>query len=192
MTQVVKYNDYNDLDQKNIKITHHALLRTKERIRWKCKKEFEWISNIRSSLAHAKYVGVVPDDEGRDSHLYACGKVGYYVSMDKKSLVTVIPEDKTIESPVQTKILELYRKELRKLTRKESARLKKLYELEIRNKMEVATLEYKIFRSRSENAKKVYREQIEQLNIEFTEMQNEIDDIRKEKKKLSKSLVAII
>lgn len=191
MTTSTDYNGSNDLNHNRIVISSHAMIRIRERLGIN-KNNSETTKIIRSYLKDAKYIGIVLDEDNKEGRLYAHNGVAYYITLDKKCLMTVTKETKTRVSLLQNKVIDLYKKEIRKLTRKESARLKRLYELELKNKMDVATLEYKIHRSRSPKAKAEYNKQIEQLNKEFELMQKEIDDIRKEKKKLSKSLVAII
>lgn len=186
------YNGHNDLKLKDIALTSHSTDRARERLNITTKDYNTILGRVRNELKLAKYIGVILDDEGKESHLYSYNNIGYYLTMDKKKVATIMIHNKISYAPLKKNMIELHKKEIRKLTRAEVARLKRFDEFKLKMQMEVSALEYKIHRSRSKRAKNTYMNMIDQWNQQHKELEDEIVNIKKEKRRVSRSLVALI
>lgn len=174
----------------NLTVSNHAYRRINERLKISDKKEVaEYIAN---HLKNARYVGIVPADDGNESHLYSYNGIGVHVSLDFTNINTVIEYReqfmhelfKEVED-LQRKIIDLQLKEMRKLTRKRKSAKKKKIENKLDLQVELAELERKMFKTKSEKVKERCLTRIEEINKIIDKQENEVATIETKIRKLS-------
>lgn len=189
--QIEDYIEWNGLRKpiSNINFSDHSFVRIGERLNIKDTKQAK--GTIKSMLKKAKCIGLVTDEEGRESVLYAHGRTGIHISPDLNKVITVIRQDVVSFEPIKNKMTELLEKEIRKLTRKENARVRQLTELKYEAKCEVAELELRSFRSRSQSVKMACQSRIKAIEISLEQLEQEITEIRNLKRQVSRSMIAV-
>lgn len=190
---MIKMNSLNGINVKKVLVGSHAIKRARERGHWDDKLKDEQIrGNVRSLLGRAKRVCNSIDEEGNPSILFAVDKYEIHLSTDLQTVKTIIKQDKITYKPIQNKVFELIHKEIRKLERKENARIRYLNSLTYDCQVEIAELNRRIFRTKSITVKQSCEARIAAINHTIKEYQQEIKEIQDEKRRISRALVAVI
>ena len=149
-------------------ISGHAKRRGKERFNFK--NDVETDMEVRGALKVAKYVGLVPASDGNESHLYVHNNLGIHISNDYTNVNTLVPYSERYLSDVlknyeeiRNAIIELQLKEMKKLNKTRIKLKKKVVEDKLDFNIEIAELQKKIYKSKSEKAKEEYNQRIEYL-----------------------------
>ncbi|PAD70532.1 hypothetical protein CHH83_01655 [Bacillus sp. 7586-K] len=196
--QEIKQNNQSSNEEKvetelqklsKIQLSSHAIKRCKERFSLDSPHA---LGHIRAKLKNAKRIGVFTDENGIESILYANGRMGIYVSTDYKEVRTVIKRESVTYEPIKNVVAEIHAKELRKLSRKEKACKNRLEEERIEVNLEIAKLERRLFRTRSEAVKMACKARINALNIHIKEKEDEIEQIKATMRQISRSMVAVV
>jgi hypothetical protein len=174
-------------------VSAHAKKRGRER--FDLKNDVEVDMTVREALKKAKYVGLVPASDGNESHLFAHEKMGIHVSKDYKNVNTLVPygerylsEVLNNYSEIKDAIIQMQLKEMRKLNRKRKHLKKKVIEDKLNNNIEIAELERKMYKSKSEKAKKQYLERKVLLCTQMQEQERDLEFIDSKLRKVGGSL----
>ncbi|WEG18679.1 hypothetical protein PQ478_09380 [Alkalihalophilus pseudofirmus] len=184
----------NGLNVKSIGLSRHAIERARQRVdSWKNANDSIIIGNIRALLKRAEFIGEsVCEEKGNISLLYAVDRIGIYLSTDKKEVITVIKKETVTYKPLRDKMLELHKKEFRKLHRKECARRKRLEGLLLDCEVEIAELKRRKFKTRSQAVRNACDCRISAIQLSIQEYEDEIKAIQDEKRRVGKSLISVI
>lgn len=172
-----------------IVLTPHSTKRAKERFGLEKNAD---IKHFRSLLRKAREIGISVAEDGGEAILFAIGRCAIYVSLDYKEIKTVRRQETVTYEPIKNLVAEIHAKELRKLTRKENACKRKLHETKLEVKLEIAQLELRMHRTKSIAVKNACQARINALNIHMKEKEDEIQKIYDLKRRISKSMVAVV
>ncbi|PZT52208.1 hypothetical protein [Paenibacillus silvae] len=172
----------------NIEISQHSFIRVQERYPNFGKNKRAATEYIRSLLKTAEYIGIVPDNEGVDGHMFSYAKkIAIYLNMEGNLVTTLydIERDNREHISFRDKVVDFYKKELRKIHRSEMAKRKKAEELSIKYEAEIAVLKYKKYKTRSENVRIECDNLIESLENELATINKDIKDTQSEKRHIA-------
>jgi hypothetical protein len=186
------FDSVSGINVKKVIITDHALLRAKQRSHWSKMKDEQIIGNLRALLKRAKRICNSVCERGNPSVMFAVDKYEIHLSPDLTKMHTIMRQEDITYAPIKNKMLELLEKEIRKLQRKEGARIKYLERLTYDCKVEMAELERQIFRTKSPSVKQSCQARLNAINTSIQEYKDEIKSIQDEKRRVSRSLVAVI
>ncbi len=173
-----------------IVMTKHANQRASERFQFNKEKAIEY---FREQLKKATRIGKVVDEGGNEGYLYGIDQIAIIVSIDLKEIKTVYRKGSvSVYEPIRNTLCELHKKELRKLERKEQTCLKRLTVYKYESAIEKSELEYRIYKTKSPSIKMVCKARIKALDERLVELENEIDQIKKNRNLVAKSLVSVI
>lgn len=183
----------NGVNVKQIDASSHAIKRAKERFTgWENYNDSQVLGNLRKMLKTSTYAGEVVDEQRKTSHMFVSEKKAIYLSEDLKDINTVMYHSQVSYTPLKRVLLDLHRKEIRKLTRKEKARLKKLDILKDDCSIELAILNRRMKRTRSESVKNQCMIRTKAIEQTLNEYESEIIEIQNEKRVITRSLASII
>lgn len=180
------------MNVEQLKITNHALKRVKERFNLKDGSKQAILNYCKGQLKHAKRIGIVISEDGKEAVLYAIGRQGYYLSLDETEIITVMRHEKITCDTIKDKIKEISERELRKLDRKEKSKRKYLELAILEANLELSELKYRLYKTRSKAVKMACQARIKALEMRLQELKDEINQIKKEKTKIAKSMVAVL
>ncbi|MFE6075589.1 hypothetical protein ACFVQB_14050 [Paenibacillus sp. NPDC057886] len=169
---------------RNIELSTHAFERVQERFPDYGKNKKMATDYIRSILKNSEYIGVVPDQDGKDSHMYVFNhSIAVHISYEMEAITTIYRiEVDTVKRNKQigfrSKVEELYKKEFRKIHRTESSKRKQMKYSKAKNEAEIAALRYKQLVTRSENVREACAKRIVELQNEILIKENEIKDMQ--------------
>jgi hypothetical protein len=174
----------------DITIGEHCLKRIRERMG--IKDTIEARRTIKDYLKKAKFIGLTPSSDGGESYLYSYMGVGIHVSTDYRNVKTVVNYNadyvhrmfKTLDH-VKASIVETHEKEMRKLTRRRKSLLKKDVEKRLDFNVELAELERKIYRTKSEKSKETYIKRKQEILMELNSYTSEKEEIETQMRTLS-------
>ena len=182
-----------NLNVNNLKVSDHCIKRARERLNWKNLNDTHILGNLRAMLRKSIYIGkIVTEEERKISYMFANDRRAIYLSENLEFIVTVIVHDVVTYAPLKDELLKSHQKEMRKITRKEKAKLKKLDDLKHDCAIEVAILKRRLKRTRSENVKQVCKTRIKAINKTIEDYENEIKQIQNEKRHIARSMVSIV
>lgn len=179
-----------ELSVNKITLSEHALKRVNERLGIKDTKTA--VKTIRNTLKQAKRIGVVQDKKGEESVLYAYDGLAIYLTLDLTKVKTVIQRTELNYQPIREKVVELHKKELRKVERIEQMKKKRLRLEKLRINIELARLEYRKETTRSKNVKAQCDKEIKEYKSYIKSLESELDKISTQKKMIAHSLVSVI
>ncbi|MET3508290.1 hypothetical protein [Halalkalibacter oceani] len=182
----------NNLNVRQVEVSDHAITRAKQRTSWANMKKEQVIGNIRALLKRSEEICETVDEDGKPAILFAVERVAIYLTLDYKTVITIIRHEQVTYMPIKSKLLELHKKEIKKLERREKARIRRLEDLTIDCNVEIAELKRRIHRTKSESVKKACEARISAIRATIKEYKHEIKSIQDEKRQASRSLVAVI
>ena len=181
-----------NINIKSISVTDHAILRAKERLPWGKLKDTEIVGNLRAVLKKSTYIGEVIDNQHRKvSHMFASDRRAIYLSENYNLIVTVTTHEAVTYAPLRTTLLELHKKQIRKLDRKQRAKEKRLSTLKDDFKVDLALAERRLNRTRSQAVVNACKSNIQAIHQAISEYENEIRLIQDEKRTVARSMVAM-
>lgn len=174
-------------------ISNHAKRRGKERFEFK--NDVETDTNVRDALKKAKYIGIVPANDGNESHLYVYEKMGIHISLDMLSVNTLLKYGEKYLSEVlnnyeeiKVAFIQYQLKEMKKLTRTRKMLKKKVVEDKLDYNVEIAELDRKIFKSKSGKAKVRYAERKRYLLNEMKIQEENLSHVEQKLRKVGGAL----
>ncbi|MEJ3719290.1 hypothetical protein WGM54_14820 [Paenibacillus polymyxa] len=176
------------IDTKNIELTAHAFERVQERFEDYGKNKKMATDYVKKLLKSSEYIGLISDKDGVDADFYVYNnEIAILIRPNTTMVATIYSIDRDNRQSIgfRNKVVELYKKELRKIHRLEIARRRKTEVLEAKNEAEIAALKYKRLRTRSENVKKECNNIIANLHNEIWNMKKEIKDIQAQKRNIA-------
>lgn len=179
-----------DLDVKKITMTEHAYQRAKERFNMPDRSHA--LNHFRVTLKLAKKVGQTIVDDGTETILYAHGRTAVYLSLDLKTIITVNKFEYVSYQPIKDKVEALHRKEFKKLERIEKSKIRKLNDIKLKYAIEIAQLNYRQKRTRSNQVREYCESRKKEINIMFAEFEKEISEIQSNKRQIARSMVAVL
>ena len=181
------------LNVKKINATDHAFKRARERFGWNTHNDSQILGNLRNLLSKSVYIGEVIEEEHRKtSHMFVSERRGIYLNKELTEIVTVIMHEYVTHVPLKRVMLDLHKKELRKLDRKERSRLKHLESLRDDCDVDLAILKRRLKRTRSESIRLSCQAKINAIKQTVNEYEEEIKRIQNEKRAISRSLAAVL
>jgi hypothetical protein len=181
------------LNLDNLQISTHAQQRAIERCKLDNTKLKEVNRYIRRNLSLAEYVGKVSSSDGTESELFVNGSVCFHLSLDQSVVKTVIKIDNKVPfSPITDKVKCLVHKEFRKLDRAEKARIKKLELFKRESDAEISYLKLREYKSRSQAVKFSCQGRIAALELRKQELENQLIQIKTDKRQVVKTLLTVI
>lgn len=179
-----------EVDVSKVVLSSHAQMRSKERFKMNPKEALPY---FRSQLERAKYVGVIEDSEtNKPSHLFAKDRIAIFLSLDCKTILTIYKCESVTYDPLKNKVLELHRKRYNRYCITEKARTKRLEQLKLESDIEVAECKLRIHKTKSEVVMKVCEARIAAIKQSLTEYQQEIEQLKSEKRRIMKSMISVM
>lgn len=176
-----------------INISHHAKERCKERLNTKNDTESDIL--IRDYLRKASYIGVYPTVEGEESHFYSYNSVGVHLNLERTNVNTIVVYGKNYISEVfqfveevKECMLEAQTKYMKKLSRTRNSLKRKAVEEELDTRIEIAELERKIYKTKSEKARVRYEQRKAELLVQLSEQQKLLRELERKIRKVGGSL----
>jgi alpha-galactosidase/6-phospho-beta-glucosidase family protein len=177
----------------NLIISNHAKQRGKERFNFK--NDSEIISTVKDGLKKSKYIGLVPASDGNESHLFAYQDMGIHISKDYKCVNTLVHYRERYLSEVinsydeiKKAIIDLQYREMKKLSKNRVRMSKKVVLDQLDSNVEIAELERKIYKSKSEKAKAEYNNRKEVLIKSMQEQEENLKEINSKIRKVGGAL----
>lgn len=176
-----------------ITISGHAKKRGKER--FNLKNDTEVDMTVREALKNSKFIGNVHSTDGTESFLYAHGSFGVHVTTDYKCVKTLvkygemyISEILNNYSDLKEQIINIQLKEIRKLNRMRKKLKKEQVEGMLTANIEIAEIEMKIYKSKSEKVIQMYLNRKELLLGQIKDREETLQETDKKIRKLGGAL----
>jgi hypothetical protein len=185
-----KTNNSPKLDVSKVKMNEHAYERAAERFNLTNKNEA--LAYFRGVLKKATCIGETICSKGNPAILYAHHHVAIYLSLDLTTIYTVNKFDTVSFEPLKNKIYQLHRKEFNKLDRTIKCKISRLKMYKLESAIELAQLEYRRIKTRSQNVRDCSNKRIEEIREQIKKMELEIINLQSDKRALSKSMVAVV
>ena len=188
-----EFAEKNKINWKQIEVKPHAIKRVRERFNgWENHKDDQIKGNLRILLRNSKYVSEIIDEQNKLSYLFVNDKKAIYLSEDFKEINTVMVHTNVSYSPLKEILIDLHKKEIRKITRRENAKVRKLNDLKDDLAIELAILKKRVKRTRSEIVKQSCNCRIKAIYQTVEQYETEIKALQDEKRQISRSMAAII
>jgi hypothetical protein len=180
-----------------IKIGEHPTKRAIERVAH-IKNNEQADKFIRESLIDSIFMGYVTDVEGGGSYMYSHNGYAFHVDTDFNYVKTVyeckgsyIQSSLTIFDEIKKSMYKMYMSQVSKLRkqREKTSRIIKTKELDYN--VEIAELERKIFRSRSDIMKQKYEQRIKELHKDLEQERNNLENIEINFRALTRAFTAV-
>lgn len=180
------------LDVDNLIISSHAYSRALERLQLKSSKTSYVNKHIKKELSKSEYIGKVANNEGDNCELFIYRNTGYYISSDFKTVITVIKHNRMSSPYFHDKVRPLAVKEFNKLDRSERSKMKKLEVYKLEAEIEAAELKLRIHKTKSISVKLACQGRIEALKTSIVDLENDIVQIKSNKKQVANILASVI
>src|SRR5690606_35523284 len=142
------------------------------------KKNNQYISEfINGIISESEYITDTTATDGNTCSMYVNNGIATYINKSTKAVVTVNKFKKATYCPLHPKIVEMHRKEVRKLDRKEQVVLNKIEEYELESAVELAQLELRKHRTRSNNVKRECIMKIDLINGQKERLKSELAEV---------------
>jgi hypothetical protein len=180
---VVTYN--------KIKLTDHSIQRIRERLN--IKDTTYALNFVKDIIKNGEYLGEhfggSPNDESELCSMFVAKGIMVIVN-SKMEVVTVMKkEDHTyFHDRLRNQYIKLGTKEIRKLNRREQTLHKRLEEYQLEYDVQMALLNKRMYKTRSNNVRKVCKTEKKQLNSSLNTLKQQIRDVQLEKRKVAYSL----
>ncbi|WP_103110234.1 hypothetical protein [Brevibacillus reuszeri] len=171
-----------------ISVSAHAIDEAVKDFRVNRKVAEEW---IRSNLRKARFIANIVSEEGRPSRLFAKNHITFILEEDTDTVITLYPSDYTAAS-IRTKVENVVNRELRKIERKESATVKRNQLSRLELNVERAACLLRAEKTRSQSVKLAMQARIAAIDEYLTQLNEDIEKIRHEKRKIAKAVAAYI
>ncbi|QNR65364.1 hypothetical protein IAQ67_15830 [Paenibacillus peoriae] len=143
---------------------------------------------VKKLLRSSEYIGLISDRDGVDADFYVYNnEIAILIRPNTTLVATIYSIDRDNRQSIgfRDKVIDLYKKELRKTHRLEFARRRKSEILEAKNEAEIAALKFKRITTRSENVKKECNNKIAKLQNEIWNYKKEIKDLQTQKRNIA-------
>lgn len=121
------------------------------------------------------------------------GKQCYQLTLDLKNIYTVYTiANKIPYSPIRSKLKEVIRKEFNKLDRREHAKIKRLELMEYEVASEISALKLRHYKTKSQSVKLSCQARISALEISLSELREEIQHLKMDKRQVAKTLATMV
>lgn len=171
-----------------ISVSAHAIDEAVKDFRVNRKVAEDW---IRSNLRKARFIANIVSEEGRPSRLFAKNHITFILAEDSDTVITIYPSDYTAAT-IRTKVESLVTRELRKVERRESATIKRNQLTRLELNVERAACLLRAEKSRSQSVKLAMQARIAAIDEYLTQLNEDIEKIRHEKRKIAKAVAAYI
>lgn len=182
------------LETGKLELSDHGYKRMLERLPEQSKNKISALNHARSLLKNSKYIGIVPDKDGKASHMYVFNKeIVIHVSLDLKTVATIYEDLRESEVqflPFRKSVENIYKKELRKIHRSEMATIRKLNYLVSKNEVEIAQLKFRKFKTRSHTVKTECDKMIVKLSQEIWELDSKVKHIQMDKRRVAYAIAS--
>jgi DNA repair exonuclease SbcCD nuclease subunit len=170
-------------------ISNHALDEAVKKFGRQHKLAEGW---IRSNFSQAKYIGMVLDDEAaKECRLFSHQRICFILATETDHVITVYPRRHATPT-LTSKINAIIEKEVRKAERKVRAVLNRNTLIKADVKVEIAELERRIVRTKSQSVKSACQARINALNEYLSEITTEEGNVKKEKSTLLKGVAMYV
>jgi hypothetical protein len=167
----------------NVTISNHALDEASTKFGKQRKLAEGW---IRSNFASAKFIGMIYNEDGSSEvRLFSYQRICFVLAAEDNHVITVYPRRHATPT-LSHKINFIVAKEIRKAERKVNAVLNRNNLLRADVKVEIAELERRIIRTKSEAVKMACCARINALNEYLTSIAEEENRVKQEKSTLLK------
>lgn len=180
----------------SLQFSDHAYRRIKERLDIRTKKVQE--ETLKDYLINSVYVGFVVAEDGNESYLYAYNGIGIYLNPKKEKLVTVKDYEKkrlvsaiSIMDDMKQAVIDIQKKKMKQLNRKHKKLTTQIMEDNLNYAVEIAELDRKIFKTKSEKVKEKYVNRREELISLSNVDKSEVLELESNMRILSKGIVGI-
>jgi hypothetical protein len=175
-----------------VQMTDHAYQRAVERFNMAEDNKKHILNYFKSILKDARLIGEVICEKGNKSILYANRRIAIYLSPDLKKIYTVNKFESVTYEPIKNIVSEILAKEIRKLTRVENARVKKLELIKVESEVDIAELRCRAFKTKSPSVKVACKARIKAIEEYIDELENEIQLMQITKRSMARSMVAVV
>jgi len=171
-----------------ISVSQHAIDSAVSRFRVDKRVADEW---IRSNLRKARFVANIISEEGKPSRLFAKSHITFILADTEDFVLTVYPGD-VVASHIREKVESVVMRELRKIERKESATIRRNTIARLELNVERAACILRAEKSRSQSVKLAMKARIAAIDEYLTQLNEDIEKIRHEKRKVAKAVAAYV
>lgn len=171
-----------------ISVSAHAIDEAVKDFRVNRKVAEDW---IRSNFRKARHIADVIAEDGNPGRLFAGQHITFILDAQVDRVVTVYPSDSVV-STIRTKVESLVTRELRKIERKESATVKRNQLSRLELNVERAACLLRAEKTRSQSVKLAMQARIAAIDEYLTQLNEDIEKIRHEKRKIAKAVAAYI
>ncbi|MNH66485.1 hypothetical protein D3C73_185160 [compost metagenome] len=182
------------LNTGSIALSSHAWDRIQERFPTYGKNKKMAADYVRSLLKSSEYIGIVPSNEGFDSHMYVFNhEIAIHISsMDESTVTTIykVERDSRKHIDFRCKIEDIYKREFRKTHRLELAKRRRIEFVKAKNEAEIANLKYRKLKTRSQNVRNECDTRIVELQQEIEMMDEDIKSIQAAKRNIAYALAS--
>ncbi len=169
-------------------ITSHALEKVRERLGLSNKNK-QYISEyINNLILESEYITDTTATDGNTCSMFVNDGIAIYIDKNNNTIVTVNKFKKATYCPLYPKIVEMHKKEIRKLDRKEQAVLNKIRTYDLESAVKLAQLELRKHKTRSNNVKRECMMSMDLIKGQKGKLKSELDEVRDAKKKIANSL----
>ncbi|AYK07735.1 hypothetical protein [Brevibacillus laterosporus] len=170
----------------NLTITRHAIREAVKDLHVSRQEAEAW---IRTAIDKARFISDIISEKGNPSRLY--GYKGFAIILDAtEDVVVTVYKNETPKASIRNRINEFVTKELRKITRTESALARKISLSKAELTVEKAELELRMIKTKSIAVKLACQARINAINEYFTQLDNDLLTIKHEKRSVAKTVAA--
>lgn len=180
----------------NLKFTEHAIKRIRERMDLHTRNVAE--ATIRDYLINADFVGTVIAEDGNESLCYVHNRIGIYLEPTKQRVITVYDyEVGQFEylinhmDDIKKAVIEVQKKKMKQLNQKHRRIARKAVENKYDFAVEIAELDRKIFKTKSDKVREKYQKRKDELVSLMEEEHKSVLAIEKDMRMLSKGICAV-
>lgn len=173
-----------------ITVTQHAIDEAVKDFRVPRQTAEEW---VRSTFRKSRFIANIISAEGKPCRLFGHHRIALVLDATENVVITVYPRhpNNSVTS-ITRKVDEMLARELRRAERKET-RLERIIRLtKAELTVEIAQLELRLLRARSESTKLACQARINAINEYFAQLDADLLATKKEKSAVAKTVVAYI
>lgn len=167
----------------------HAIKRIRERfgVRGSDADVTKWLNH---RMISASYVGTIPDDEGKMRRVYTAGDAVIFAFVDDSCVISV--RKAKVQPEWRASLEKLAERELRKLKRKSIAEERRLVSLKSQMETEMCEQRARSLSARSDAKRFACDARVNALTIRITEVERDINRVRRDVLKAAESYAAVI
>ncbi|WP_232696135.1 hypothetical protein [Brevibacillus daliensis] len=168
-----------------VTVTRHAAEEAVKDFRIPQRTAEEW---VRSTFRKARFVANIISGEGKPTRLFSHNGIALAVAPEEDRVITVYPANPS--ATVRQRVQAMVQRELAKIERREQALLRRNELTKAELTVELAQLQLRLIRARSEATKLASQARINAINEYFTQLDSDLLAVKHEKRAVAKTVAA--